>query len=76
MANTEFEQFKKRLGKRIQELRIEKGYTQETLAAAIGMDRVSIGYIEQGIRAPKLSTLWSLCTTMQITLKDLFGPLS
>ena len=36
------------------------------------MDRVSIGYIEQGKRAPKLSTLYALSKCYGIEMQDLF----
>lgn len=42
-----------RLGKRIQEIRIEKSMTQESLATISGLDRVSIDYIE--LKDKKLS---------------------
>lgn len=61
-----------RLGKRVQDLRKRKGYTQESLAAVSGLDRVSIGYIEQGRRAPQLSTLLILSKTLQVKLSDFF----
>lgn len=71
MANKEFEQFQKQLGKRIQELRIKKGFSQESLAAAVEMDRVSIGYDEQGKRAPKLITLFKIARALGVNVKDL-----
>lgn len=61
-----------RLGKRIQELRNEKGLTQEELAATSGLDRVSIGYIEQGKRAPRLSTLLVVSKSLKVKLADIF----
>lgn len=36
------------------------------------MDRVSIGYIEQGKRAPKLSTLYSMADVLDIEIMDFF----
>jgi len=61
-----------KLGKRVQDIRKRKGYTQESLAAVSGLDRVSIGYIEQGRRAPQLSTLLILSKTLQVKLSDFF----
>lgn len=36
------------------------------------MDRVSIGYIEQGKRAPKLSTLYFMAEVLDVEIKDFF----
>jgi len=71
MANNEFEKFNKDLGKQIQNLRVQRGLTQEELAELVGMDRVSIGYIEQGIRAPKLSTLLRISKALKISIQEL-----
>jgi transcriptional regulator with XRE-family HTH domain len=61
-----------KLGKRAQDIRERKGYTQESLAAVSGLDRVSIGYIEQGRRAPQLSTLLILSKSLQVKLSEFF----
>lgn len=61
-----------KLGKRVQDIRKRKGYTQESLAAVSGLDRVSIGYIEQGRRAPQLSTLLILSKSLQVKLSEFF----
>ncbi len=36
------------------------------------MDRVSIGYIEQGKRAPRLSTLYALARYYDVEMQDFF----
>lgn len=38
----------------------------------VGMDRVSIGYIEQGKRAPKLKTLYALAQVYNVDMQDFF----
>ena len=63
---------KRKLGKRIQDIRKQKGYSQENLATLSGLDRVSIGYIEQGRRAPQLGTLLVLSKSLQVKLSDFF----
>ena len=40
----------KRLGKRIKELRAERGFTQTDLSRASGVSRVYISGVERGIR--------------------------
>lgn len=72
MNEKEFQNFRRQLGKRIQDLRKEQGITQEELAAKINLDRVSIGYIEQGIRTPKLKTLLLISRAVHSTLAALF----
>lgn len=71
-ADKAFEAFTVKLGRKIQELREGKGYSQEKLAYIASMDRVSIGYIEQGRRTPKLSTLYKLAKYLDVSVADLF----
>ena len=71
-ADSEFETFRSKLGERIQALRKENDITQEELASLVSLDRVSIGYIEQGIRAPKLRTLVALAKALKIEVSQLF----
>lgn len=60
------------LGRRIQVLRKGKGLSQERLAERLGMDRVSIGYVEQGRRSPRLSTLYAIAAALDVRVIDLF----
>ena len=71
-ANKAFDAFTVKLGRRIQELREAKGYLQEKLAYLSDLDRVSIGYIEQGRRSPKLSTLFVLAKQLDVSVADFF----
>jgi transcriptional regulator with XRE-family HTH domain len=68
-----FQKFQKSLGANIQQIRKSRGLSQENVAALLNMDRVSIGYIEQGKRAPKLSTLYKLAEIFGIQIKDFFN---
>ena len=52
-----YHDFLRAVGRRIQALRKGKGLSQEQLVELLVMDRVSIGYIEQGRRSPRLVTL-------------------
>lgn len=74
MATTSktFEAFTVKLGHRLQELREAKGYSQEKLAYIADMDRVSIGYIEQGRRTPKIGTLYKLAKCLDVSVADFF----
>lgn len=71
MKNNDFPSFRKNLGRLIQSIRKKRGITQEELGSLIGLDRVSIGYIEQGIRTPKLKTLFLIAKALRIDLKNL-----
>lgn len=68
------EEFRRQLGAHLQYLRKQKRITQEELAARTGLDRVSIGYIEQGNRTPKLRTLLRIAKALGSDLKGLFTP--
>lgn len=71
-ADKGFDAFTVKLGRKIQEFREAKGYSQEKLAYIASMDRVSIGYIEQGRRTPKLSTLHKLAKYLDVSVADFF----
>ena len=55
----------KECGKRIQQLRIQKGYTQEILANRLSIDRSLLSYIESGKRGCSVDLL--------VQLSDVFG---
>ncbi|WEV58961.1 helix-turn-helix transcriptional regulator [Bifidobacterium sp. ESL0728] len=61
------------MGRRISDLRRQQGLTQEQLAEKSGLDRVSVGYIEQGRRSPKLSTLYTLAKALDCGIGDFFA---
>ncbi len=68
----EFTTFRKSIGDKVQLLRKSKGFTQEKLAEATGLDRVAIGYIEQGFRAPRLKSLFIIANALECEVKDFF----
>lgn len=68
----EFVEYRLLLGSHIQSIRKARGLTQEQVAERIGMDRVSIGYIEQGKRTPKVSTLYALSQCYDVEMQELF----
>ncbi|MBO7673548.1 MAG: helix-turn-helix transcriptional regulator [Atopobiaceae bacterium] len=69
----EFSEYSHMLGHHMQQIRRSRNLTQEEVAALIGMDRVSIGYIEQGRRVPKLSTLFSLAQVYDVEMQEFFS---
>lgn len=70
--NSSFLKFRNKLGENIQRLRKERNLSQEELAGLVGIDRVAIGYIEQGIRSPKLETLFFIAKALKIEVNELF----
>lgn len=54
------------VGSRIRAARKAKGLTQEQLAELTGLDRVAVGYLEQGRRAPRLKTLHTLADKLDV----------
>lgn len=68
----EFVEYRVMLGAHLQSIRRSRGLTQEQVAERLCMDRVSIGYIEQGKRSPKLSTLYALSECYEIEMQEIF----
>ncbi|MBI4991448.1 helix-turn-helix transcriptional regulator [Candidatus Gottesmanbacteria bacterium] len=61
-----------KLGKRIEELRKEKGLTQEELAEKAGLHRAYYWDIENG-RNISIKTAYNLARALGILLSDLFA---
>lgn len=63
---------KRLLGKRIKEIRKQKGFTQEQLAEMIDIETGSLSAIESGRHYPSLPTLEKIANSLNIELKALF----
>lgn len=61
-----------RFSKRLQELRVELGYTQLQLAMNAGLDRSFILDMDRGVKEPTISTLDLLATVFSLTLSEFF----
>ena len=59
-------------GRRLAEVRKQKGFTQQQLAEDLEISLVSIGYIETGKRWPRLVTLHRIATALDVKLEQLF----
>lgn len=68
MVRTSFNQ---KLGKRVKELRLAKGWTQEILEEHSGMDRTYISDIERGVRNPSVKSLEKLAKALRVKVSDL-----
>lgn len=55
------------LGKRIKAAREKAGYTQEELAAELGMSPTHISVLERGVKPPKLETFVSIANTLGVS---------
>ncbi len=60
------------LAKRLRELRSEKGWSQDELAAQAGLHRAWIGAIERAERDMRIDNLDKLAAAFRIPVKELF----
>lgn len=63
----------KKLGKTIQKLRKQAGYSsQEEFAEVLGLSRTHIGHIEQGRRNPSMDVLVKIARKLKVEVSELF----
>jgi transcriptional regulator with XRE-family HTH domain len=62
------------LARRVQALRQERGWTQETLAEHADIDRSYLAGIETAARNPSLKVLERIAQGLGVPLADLFTP--
>ena len=60
-----------KLGRRIREVRLQNGYSQECLAERCGFDRTYISLVERGHRNPSFINLVRLAEGLGISVSDL-----
>ena len=65
-------EFSKKLGRRIQYLRKQKGFSQEKFAEAIGIATTSLSYIETGRGFMTLNTLEKMSKMLQVEPSEIF----
>lgn len=63
----------KKFGKRLKELRLEKGITQEQLAEDLGLSANYIGMIERAERSTSLLKVFKLAKVLEVKMSDLFN---
>ena len=63
---------KERLGKRINELRIEKSLSQEKLALNANIDRAYMHLIEKGKTNVSIELIEKIANALEISIRDLF----
>lgn len=59
-------------GRRLRELRIERGMTQEDLAKITGFSTAFISQMERGINAPSFESLEVLAKALDVVVSELF----
>lgn len=64
---------KKILGKKIKELRKQKGYTQEQLAEKLGIDNKHLSKIEKGDHMPTYKVILKLADALQFNIYEFNG---
>jgi len=63
-------------GRRLRELREQRGQTQRSLAELTGMSHVHICHLEQGLKIPSLTTLVRLAVALRCEVGDLVDAFS
>ncbi|MCU1621294.1 MAG: restriction-modification system control element [Frankiales bacterium] len=58
-------------GRRVRELREQRGLSQEQLAEDSGLHRAVIGFIERAEREPGLTNCWRIADGLGITISEL-----
>ena len=62
--------------RRMYQLRIDKGLSQDNLAKAAGIDRKTVNRIENGHFSPSLDTFFRLCIALDVRPTDLMKGIS
>jgi transcriptional regulator with XRE-family HTH domain len=66
------EELQRRLGKRIRELRLKRGWTQDVFADKSGFHRAQVGAFERGELNVTLASLVLLAQSLKVKVVDLF----
>ena len=69
------EELQRRLGKRLRELRLKRGWTQDVFADKSGFHRAQVGAFERGEMNATLASLLLLAESLNVKVVDLFKAL-
>lgn len=72
MAATKTTKRDYQLGRKLQKVRKEKGFTQEKLAEKVSVSTTWIGYIETGYKRPNLKMIYKIARALDVKVKDIF----
>jgi transcriptional regulator with XRE-family HTH domain len=67
------ENIRPEIGPRVRHIRLEKGLTIETLAAAAGLDKGFLSRLERGTKRPSVETVLRLSAALDVPVGQLFG---
>jgi transcriptional regulator with XRE-family HTH domain len=62
-----------KFGKRVRELRLEKGWSQEVFALECELDRTYISGLEKGRRNVSLKNVEKICKALGVSLNEFFN---
>lgn len=62
-----------KIGDKIKELRLEKGFSQLNLGKLIGVSQKAVDFWERNINEPKSSYIIALVKTFEISFDDFFA---
>lgn len=68
----EINQFIKNFGAIVKKIRIENKHKQESFAHSVHMSTKQISDIENGKACCRIDTLYKICSSLNITIEDLF----
>lgn len=72
ISKKQIESYKKLFGKRLKEIRVNKGMSQLDLASYLNVDKTSISRIENGRTNLTLITMVKLSKALDIRINELF----
>ena len=64
-----------KIGRRVRELRNQKGWTQEQLEEHSGLDRTYISDIERGVRNPSVKSIEKIAKALKVKASEIFKDL-
>lgn len=64
----------KRFGQRLRALRVAKGWTQDQLAKAAGLDSKHVGVVERGQKSSSFEAVARLAAALKVDIHELFMP--
>ncbi len=65
-----------KIGDKIKEFRIEKGYSQMQLAKIIGVSQKAIDYWERNVNEPKASYIIAMVKAFQLSYDEFFADIT
>lgn len=61
------------IGEKLQNLRVDRGYTQEYVGHAVGLERSKVTKIEKGVRRVYADEIVRFCKLYQMSADELLG---